>query len=96
MCAVDAEPSVYDPFMRCPQVILDQINKLRDDCVGLFKIFKNRMYGCFSKMPHEKKIVREHEVPMSIELKDEFKDKEPPLARTYRTPHALLGVLKNR
>ena len=45
-------------------------------------------------MPHEKKIVREHEVPMSIELKDEFKDKEPPPARTYRTPHALLGVLK--
>ena len=31
---------------------------------------------------------------MSIELKDEFVDKPPPAARTYRTPHHLLEVLK--
>ena len=84
----------YDPFITCPKSVLDQINKLRDDCVDAFATFKSRVYGCFSGMPHSSKINRKHEIPMSIELKDEFKDKQPPVGRTYRTPHNLLAVLK--
>ena len=45
-------------------------------------------------MPHESKINRRHEKPMVIELKDEFKDKPPPPARTYKTAYHLLDVLK--
>ena len=45
-------------------------------------------------MPHESKINRRHEKPMVIELKEEFKDKAPPPARTFKTPYHLLEILK--
>ena len=62
--------------------------------MDVWKTFKSRVYGCFTGMPHESKINRKHEVPMSIDLKDEFIGKSPPPPRTYRTPHHLLEVLK--
>ena len=92
--AVDDDKKWYDPFITCPKSVLEQINKLRDDCVDAFATFKSRAYSCFSGMPHSKDIKRKHETPMSIELKDEFKDKAPPAPRTYRTPINLLNVLK--
>ena len=92
--AVDTEKKWYDPFITCPKSVLEQINKLRTDCVDAFETFKSRAYSCFSGMPHSKDIKRKHEIPMSIELKDEFKDKAPPAPRTYRTPFNLLNVLK--
>ena len=88
-------PSFLDPYLKCPRYILQQINKLRADCADVWKVFKTRTYGCFTSMPHEKDIKRKYEVPMSIELKDEFVGKSPPPPRKYRTPHHLLGVLKN-
>ena len=83
-----------DPYLKCPISVLNQINLLRKDCVDIFKTFKSKVYGCFSGMPHESKINRRHEKPMVIELKEEFKDKAPPLARTYKTPYHLLEILK--
>jgi len=76
--SVDTEKKWYDPFITCPKSVLEQINKLRTDCVDAFATFKSRAYSCFSGMPHSKDIKRKHEIPMSIELKDEFKDKAPP------------------
>ena len=91
-----AEPGapVHDPFTMCPPEVVREVNKPRKDCVKLLRQFRDRKYPCFSGMPHESKIKRQHEVPMSIELKDEFKDASPPRGRTYKTPIHLLPILK--
>ena len=86
--------SIFDPFLSCPSYIMEKVNKLRADCADVWRQFKARTYGCFSGMPHEKDIKRKHEIPMKIELKEEFIGKDPPPARTYRTPYHLLQVLK--
>ena len=89
-----AKRSIFDPFLSCPSYIMEKVNKLRSDCADVWRQFKARTYGCFSGMPHEKDIKRKHEIPMKIELKEEFIGKDPPPARTYRTPYHLLQVLK--
>ena len=88
------ETSNLDPFLVCPLTVLQKVNKLREDCMDVWKEFKSRTYSCFTGMPHESKINRKHEVPMKIVLKDEFKDAAPPPPRTYKTPFHLLAILK--
>lgn len=88
------ETSNLDPFLICPLTVLQKVNKLREDCMDVWKEFKSRTYSCFTGMPHESKIHRKHEVPMKIVLKDEFKDAAPPPPRTYKTPFHLLTILK--
>ena len=87
-------PPKLDPYLTCPLTILQRVNKLRQDCIDVWNEFKSRTYSCFTSMPHESKINRQHEVPMKIVLKDEFKDSAPPPPRTYKTPFHLLGILK--
>ena len=73
---------------------MKKVNKERPDCLKIHARFKKVKYDCFGGMPHESQIKRKHKVPMSIELKDEFKMQAPPRGRTYKTPVHLLGVLK--
>ena len=88
------KPTLHDPFVVCPPEVLKEVNKPRKDCVALLKKFREVKYSCFGGMNHESEIQRKHEVPMSIELKDEFKTAPPPRGRTYKTPIHLLPILK--
>ena len=90
----DLSDIIHDPFMLCPSEVMEHVNVPRADCAQQLRDFQNKEYPCFSGMPHESKISRKHEHPMSIELKDEWKEKTPPRGRTYKTPAHLLVVLK--